>query len=272
MKLLKNNSQTAASFDSNRDPAESKVSGLAATFSPEEVKKLFLSYLVTILSIEGLIFFLCYIYLLATNSVAFPWKPYLFATFIAPIATTFVFGMILLVFNRFFFNELPPPYEGIRSTTPGFGVSKGDRIATFFHVVHRLPILFSMFLLIAVTAFAYKLDAIVIYLAQVGESTAQYLFYTLIGVLIAAATGIAIWMFLSYRIRQKTLHSGHQYRMQIMDQFGMVLLEDGTMINKDGEVVYQNQQQLQQNTSSQITHNEVTENLQIIEEPQEEDD
>ncbi len=228
------------------------------------------SYLITILSIEGLIFFLCYIYLLATDRVAFPWKPYLFATFIAPIATTFVFGLILLVFNRFFFNESPPPYESLRSATSGFGGGRTDKIATFFHITHRLPILFSMFLLIAATALAYKLDAIVIYLAQVGASTAQYLFFTFIGILVAAALGIGVWMFLSYRIKQKTLHSGHQYRMQIMDQFGMVLLEDGTMINKEGEVVYQ-EQQLVNNSSTQISHKNSTEQLQIIEESSEED-
>lgn len=46
-------------------------------------------------------------------------------------------------------------------------------------------------------------------------------------------------MILSYRLRQKTLASNHQYRMQFMDQFGMLLLDDGTMLNKEGQVVYQ---------------------------------
>ncbi len=273
MQLLKNNTKTTAPAEEFNEPAESEVGGLAASFTPEEVKKLFFSYLITILSIEGLIFFLCYVYLLATDSIAFPWKPYLFATFIAPVATTFIFGLILVVFNRFFFNESPPSYESLRSTTPGFGVGKGDRAATFFHVVHRLPILFSMFLLLVATAFAYKLEEIVLYVAQVGASTAQYLFYTFIGILIAGAIGIAIWMFLSYRIRQKSLHTGHEYRMQIMDQFGMVLLEDGTMINKEGEVVYQHQQKgSAKRGSTQIAHREVSGELPILEATPEEDE
>ena len=156
MQLLKNNTKTTAPAEEFNEPADSEVGGLAAAFTPEEVKKLFFSYLITILSIEGLIFFLCYVYLLATDSIAFPWKPYLFATFIAPVATTFIFGLILVVFNRFFFNEAPPSYESLRSVTPGFGAGKGDRAATFFHVVHRLPILFSMFLLLVVVGLMPK--------------------------------------------------------------------------------------------------------------------
>jgi len=267
MKLLKNSSQETAPADEPKEqPAAAGVTGLAATFEPAEVKKLFFSYLVTILSIEGLIFFLCYIYLLATENATFPWKPYLFATFIAPIATTFTFGLILLVFNRFFFNESPPLHEGLRSPAPGFGFGKGDRVATFFHVVHRLPVLFSMFLLIAATALAYKLDAIALYLTQVGAMTAQYLFYTLIGVLAAVAIGITVWMILSYRIRQKSLQTGHQYRMQLMDQFGMVLLEDGTMINQEGEVVYQQEGVLRNSASAQITCRTADDDLELIEE------
>jgi len=97
-------------------------------------------------------------------------------------------------------------------------------------------------------------------MAQVGVSTARYLFFTLIGLLVAAAIGISVWMILSYRLRQKTLQSGHDYRMQLMEQFGMVLLEDGTMINKEGNIVYQ------QDTSGSISYCEAAEEIQMIEE------
>ena len=260
MQLLKSTRKKVTSSGIEQEPSENKVSGLAASFEAAEIKKLFFSFLITILSIEGVVFFLCYINLLVNENGVFPWKPYLFASFIAPVAVTFIFGLIVLIFNRFFFNQAPPVVESTRGFTPAFGLGKGEKIATFFQVVHRLPILFSLLLLIAATVLAYNLDSIVIYMAQVGVSTARYLFFTLIGVLVASAIGLAVWMILSYRLRQKTLQSGHDYRMQLMEQFGMVLLEDGTMINKEGRIVYQ------QDDATSISYREAAEDIQMIEE------
>ncbi|WP_321370586.1 hypothetical protein [uncultured Desulfuromusa sp.] len=266
MQLLKNHRQKVIKSENQQERSENKPSGLAASFEAAEVKKLFFSFLITILSIEGVVFFLCYINLLVNENGVFPWKPYLFASFIAPVAVTFVFGLIVLIFNRFFFNQAPPVVEFQRGVTPIFGVGKGEKIALFFQVIHRLPLLLSLLLLIAATALAYKLDAIVLFMAQVGVSTARYLFFTLIGLLVVSAIGIAVWMILSYRLRQKTLQSGHDYRMQLMEQFGMVLLEDGTMINKEGQVVYQ------QEDSTSISYHDDVEDVQMIEEIDEKSD
>jgi len=266
MQLLKSHKQKVTTAEVQQEQSGNKVSGLAASFDATEVKKLFFSFLITILSIEGVVFFLCYINLLVNENGAFPWKPYLFASFIAPVVVTFIFGLIVLIFNRFFFNQTPPFIDNQKGFTPAFGLGKGEKIATFFQIVHRLPILFSLLLLIAATALAYKLDSIVVFMAQVGVSTARYLFFTLIGVLVASAIGIAVWMILSYRLRQKTLQSGHDYRMQLMEQFGMVLLEDGTMINKEGRIVYQ------QDDSASISYREAVEDIQMIEEIEEKPD
>ena len=160
MQLLKSHRQKVATAENQSELPRNKVSGLAASFEAAEVKKLFFSFLITILSIEGVIFFLCYINLLVNENGTFPWKPYLFATFIAPVAVTFIFGLIVLIFNRFFFNEAPPVIESQKGFTPAFGVGRGEKIATFFQIVHRLPILFSLLLLIAATALTYKLGSV----------------------------------------------------------------------------------------------------------------
>lgn len=213
--------------------------GVASTFDSKGLNSFFVNYLTTMLVIEGLIFFVCFVNHLATNDSVFPWKPYLFATFITPIAITFVFGLIILTFNKYFFRGAvePSPLEGSAASAASFG--KGDRLDTFFHVVHRLPFLLSLLLLIAATAIAYKMDAIAIYAAQAGAATAEYLFITLVTIMAVIALGIGVWMILSYRLRQKQLATSHQYRMQLMDQFGMVMLDDGTMLNKEGSIVYQ---------------------------------
>lgn len=212
--------------------------GLAAAFSEQEIKNLFFSYLTTMLLVEGLIFFFSFINHLAGDSSLFPWKPYLFATFIAPVAITFVFGLILLTFNRFFYGRIAgESVEDSRVIPPG-GWRKGERMTTFFHLIHRLPLLFSMFLLIAATAFAYQLEDILRYLAAAGAMTAKYLFFGLIGLLVVAALGIAAWMLLSYRLRDRTLTADHEYRMKLIDQFGLVQLEDGTVLDRQGKVVH----------------------------------
>lgn len=217
--------RTSERTESSTDRADPP--GLAASFSEHEVKSLFFSYLTAMLLIEGLIFFFCFINHLASEGSVFPWKPYLFATFITPVAITFVFGLILLTFNRFFFGRRGDSSGDTGSVIFTGAWHRGERIATFLQLIHRLPLLFSMFLLITATALAYKLEDIVIYIAQAGATTAKYLFFTLLGVLVVTAIGVAIWVVLSYRLKNKTMSADHQYRMQLMEQFGMVLLEDG---------------------------------------------
>lgn len=239
-------------IESKQEPVQSKLKqrkragkspvnsvGVASTFDRQELKNFFVNYLTTMLLVEGLIFFFCFVNHLATQSSVFPWKPYLFATFSAPIAITFVFGLIILTFNKYFFKDAVSETADDNAFYAGLKLNKGDRLAAFFQIVHRLPFLLSLLLLIAATAVAYKMDDIVLYAAQAGAATAQYLFFSLLGVMLVAAIGIGIWMILSYRLRQNKLTSTHQYKMQLMDQFGMVLLDDGTMLDKEGKVVYQ---------------------------------
>ena len=233
--------------------------GVASTFDRQELKNFFVSYLTAMLVVEGLIFFFCFINHLATGSPAFPWKPYLFATFITPIAITFVFGLIILTFNKYFFKGAGGETDDGEAFYSGLNLNKGERLTAFFQLAHRLPFLLSLLLLIAATAIAYKMDDIVLYAAQAGAATAQYLFFTLVAVMAVAALGIGAWMILSYRLRQNTLTSSHQYKMQLMNQFGMVLLDDGTMIDKDGKVVYQ------QESQALMGLDDGEENIQLIE-------
>ncbi len=257
-KSVKTEKQTSSRSRRTSKPKNQAAVGVASTFDSKELKTFFVNYLTTMLVIEGLIFFFCFVNHLATGSDVFPWKPYLFATFITPIAITFVFGLIILTFNKYFFkNAVDDPPEG---PFAGISVNKGDRLATFFQVVHRLPFLLSLLLLIAATAIAYKMDAIVLFAAQAGATTAQYLFFTLVGILVAIALGIASWMILSYRLRHKTLTTDHQYKMQLMEQFGMVMMDDGTMLNKNGEIVYQ------QDVAEQIGYSEGNGEVKLIEE------
>lgn len=211
--------------------------GLALSFSEKEVKNLFFNYLTAILLIEGLIFFFCFIDHLASKDSVFPWKAYLFATFLTPVAITFVFGLILLLFNGFFFGHKDSAPKG-----RGYSGSwhKGERIDTFVQLIHQLPLLLCLFLLIVATALAYKLEDVLIFVAQAGVTTGKYLFFTLIGILVLGAIAGAVWVALNYRLKTKSLKADHQYRMQLMERMGMAIMDDGSMVDKQGRIVYQN--------------------------------
>jgi len=244
---LENRQQKSASPKQKKPKGSRKSSvkpvGVASTFERQELKNFFVSYLTAMLLVEGLIFLFCFVNHLATEGSVFPWKPYLFATFITPIAITFVFGLIVLTFNKYLFKGAVDEAADGAAFYSGLNLKQDDRLAAFFQVAQRLPFLLSLLLLIAATAVAYKLDDIALYVAQAGAATAQYLFFTLVAVMVIAALGLGAWMILSYRLRQNTLTSSHQYKMQLMSQFGMVLLDDGTMLDKDGKVVYQQDQE-----------------------------
>lgn len=238
MKMLRieNKSRKESASESKQTAKNTGSKGIADTFEDKEIKHLFFNYLTTMLVIEGGVFFFCFINHLVTPDSVFPWKPYLFATFIVPIAITFIFGLILLTFNRFFFRDSID--NGFDPRSLGTW-EKGQRVASFLQLLYRLPFLGGMTLLLAASVLIYKLDDIAFYALQIGSGVAKYLFFSIIGILIFVAIGLISWMILSFRLRQQTMKSDHQYRMQLMEQFGMVLLEDGTMINKDGKVLNQ---------------------------------
>jgi len=101
---LKIDYNTATETSTTPLPVESSTNRVSSIFSRSELKNFFLTYLATMLSIEGLVFFISFISQLSKNESEFPWKPYLFLAFGAPIAVTFIFGVIVLAFDKYFFN------------------------------------------------------------------------------------------------------------------------------------------------------------------------
>jgi len=106
--------------------------------------------------------------------------------------------------------------------------------------MHKLPFLSALFLLLFGLAFAYKLDDIMHFIVDVGYTTAAYLFYSAVGIFITAVIGFGTWLILSYRIKQRTLSQNQQYRDKLIDKYNLIVLEDGAVLNKVGEVVYNN--------------------------------
>jgi len=206
------------------------IQGVGGFYSRNELKKFFSGYLLMMGVVEGLIFFVCWISYLSAGQVLFPWKAYLLAAFIAPVAISFLLGVIVYGFNKYLFSREEP------ATADG-SEHQPNRFDEVMRSLRQVPFLVALLLLVLAGGIIYKLDAIVGYVASAGEQAANYLFILLAVVLGVATLVSLVWMVLSYRLRCRRLDLLHKYRMEVMERTGMVMLEDETLIDRNGRVV-----------------------------------
>jgi hypothetical protein len=220
-----------AKMDSHQDARS--ADGVGGVFGRSEIKTFFVNYLVTILVVEGLIFFVCFINTLAGEQGIFPWKAFIFASFTAPIAITFIFAIIVLTFNRYIFRA---PDQQFATSSP-LAESEDGRIYKFLNLTQRVPFLLSLLLLIVACWVGFNMDIIAAYMARAGESAVRY-FVIAFSVILGVATIFAIlWLVLSYRLRMRRMTSQQRYRQDVMDRFGLVILDDNTVLDREGNQV-----------------------------------
>lgn len=213
-----------------------ELRGIAALFGKTELKEFFLNFLMILMVIEGLIFFTSFVYHLSADDTPFPWRPYFFASFVAPVAVTFVLGMVVICFNTYFFQVR----EGSIDPTTGAGaIDTGTAPRTQFilHALRNIPFLLGLLILILCSGLIYKIDSILAFIGQAGETAAHYMLVSLASLLGLGTLFGLVWMVLSYRLRLKRLDQEYQYRKDVMDRHGMVILPDNTVVNQQGRVV-----------------------------------
>jgi hypothetical protein len=228
-------------MDQAQDTSQQKAaqSGLGAFFEGRELKTFFSNYLMTIAIIEGLIFLVAFISGLSSPESTFPWKAFIFASFAAPLALTFIFAVVVQTFNRYLLHtehpaELAPQTE--RSPEQG-------RAGRFLALIQQVPFLLSLLLLLVACWIGYNMDAIMAFVARAGESTARYLLITLGLVVGVAGMSILTWLGLSYRLRRKKIEQQQKYRQEVMERLGLVILEDNTVLDRQGRPVHRPQMQ-----------------------------
>ncbi len=216
----------------------SQPKGVAALFEKNEIKDLFITYLITICVIEGFIFFVSFLSQMGPETVPFPWKSYFFAAFIIPLAITFLLGIIVISFDRYIFG-----HQGIGSATSELFQSAAEtrsrihKFHAFLYVIRQVPFLFGLISLVALSGIAYKLDDILAVIGDVGGRTAHYLF---IGLAVVFGVGVIIgliWMFLSYNLRKKNLEYQYQYKKDVIEKTGLVIIGEDRIMNRDGRIL-----------------------------------
>ena len=218
-------------------PSLSQPKGIAALFEKEEIKDLFRTYLITICVIEGFIFFVSFLSQMGPETIPFPWKSYFFAAFIVPLTITFLLGIIVISFDRYIFG-----HQGIGSEASDLFQKAAEtrsrihKFHAFLYVIRQIPFLFGLLSLVALSGIAYKLDDILAVIGHVGGRTAHYLLIGLAVVFAAAVVIGLIWMFLSYNLRKKNLEYQYQYKKDVIDKTGLVIIGEDRVLDREGRV------------------------------------
>jgi hypothetical protein len=240
--------------------SERSVHGVAGLFDDTERKQLFRKYLLFLGWTEVAILVVCFLYQLGnqgydasgTIPVPFPWKVYFAVSFLAPVAITFVIGMVIVGFNKY----LTEPHrarddrgaEGVEGGRRGAEAERrgqeaggpSGRIEKFQEVVHQLqslPFLTLLLLLAAAVGIVYKLDTIMAFVNTVGEKSVKIVLVAA-GVLLAVLTLFAFMLLLfNYKLRKRTME--YQYKSDMGERFGLIILEDNTVISREGRLLIQ---------------------------------
>jgi uncharacterized membrane protein YidH (DUF202 family) len=83
--------------------------------------------------------------------------------------------------------------------------------------------------------FFYKLDIIVATIGSVGEKSARILLTSLGVILLLVSVFGLILIVLNYRLRKSQMD--YQYKGQVAERFGLVILDDNTVLNSSGKLL-----------------------------------
>jgi hypothetical protein len=206
---------------------------IADYFTKSDRKKLFFDYLKLIGILEIVIFIV--VALWATDDkyhrvyTPFPWQQYMFVAFAFPIIFTFLMGVVITGFNYFMGDEEEPASEGSEVI--------GDRFSTILSQMRRLPYLALLFLLLVTILGLYNMDHIMRWVSSLGQQTFTFLSYALAVLGVIVALYMAFFLFFKYRLNKK--HMQYQYYNDISNKYGLIILEDKTVLHKNGDLLIQ---------------------------------
>ncbi|MFZ2087645.1 MAG: hypothetical protein WAU47_03640 [Desulfobaccales bacterium] len=208
------------------------MSRIASYFSKADRKKLFFDYLKLIGILEIIVFIVVALWSADDKYhrvyTPFPWKEYLFVAFAFPIMLTFLLGVIISGFNYFLGQDVMAPQEEEET---------GSEAISMLGQLKRLPLLAILFLLL-VTIFAlYNINHIMAWLSSLTSSTFTFLTYVLAGAGVVVTIYVLFFLFFKYRLNQRQMK--YQYYSQISERHGLIILDDRTVLHKNGQLLVQ---------------------------------
>lgn len=232
----------------NTDPSSSSLRGIAALFDDFERKELFKKYLFFLGWVEVLILAVCWLYQLGDGGydrfgpvdIPFPWRAYFTVAFLAPVAITFLIGLVVVGFNKYFTAaeaeaDKEHAFEIDGMEMAGDPSGRLQKIYRWVHFLRRLPFLALLLLLAIGAGFIYKLDAILTFVAQVGEKSVKVFLISAIVLLAVGSIFALILIVLNYQLRKRSME--YQYKSEVAERFGLIILEDNTVLSREGKLL-----------------------------------
>lgn len=225
--------------ESQKNQSGGKRKGVASLFDDYEIKDLFRRYIQLLIVVEVLIFLVCWVYQLGIDEVAvtgkpvdvpFPWRAYFLTSFSAPVAVTFLVGIVVVAFNSFLYGQRGGP---VFKENPAAGAAgKFAKVANF---CFQLPFLLTLLLFGIFMGVVYNLGTIMDYLARFGEAAARIVLIGLGCVLVAGTIFGVVRMVLNYKLRKKNME--YDYKREVMERLGIAILDERTMVDSQGKVL-----------------------------------
>jgi hypothetical protein len=215
-----------------------KFVGVASLFDSVQLRAWFLHYLYFIVGVEILIFLVNFVGAIGPEKGPFPWKFYFFVAFTIPIAITFLLGIFILAFNKYLFGS--SIFEDNKEAADGSPSERKSyllKMNMFLNNMRHAPFLSVMFLLIMASVVAYKLDDIMLLLFNAGEKVIKYVLISIAILLIGGLIFGIFWIIANYKLRKRHMEQHFQYKKDVMTQMGLLIMDDETVINKDGKVI-----------------------------------
>lgn len=219
--------------------SEEKRKGVASLFDDYEMKDWFRRYVYLLVTVEVIIFLVCWVYQLGIDEVAvtghpvdipFPWKAYFLVSVSAPVVITFMIGVVVLAFNNFAYGQK----NGNIFSEDGLEGSMA-KIAKVANFCMQLPFMLSLVLLGVLVTIVYNMEMLLEYLSRFGDAASKFLLYGLGGVLAAGTVYLVARMIINYKLHKRNLE--YEYKREVMDRLGIAIIDNKTMIDSKGNVL-----------------------------------
>ncbi|MGD2149105.1 MAG: hypothetical protein PVJ20_04435 [Desulfobacterales bacterium] len=218
------------------EQGKNKSIGVATLFDNIELKRFIKFYIGLIFFLEIIIFLLCFLLQLKPINIPFPWKYYFLASFLIPIAITFLLGIFVTAFNLFIFGNPSPQNDRIILTENGSEKNKYlNNFNLFISCIRQAPFLLGLLLLCVGTIIFSKLDTIIVLSRGIGGKAIQYVFI-ISGVVLAVGTVFGfVWLFMKYKLEK--MKCRYEYKRDVMTNLGLLVMDDSMLIDHEGQII-----------------------------------
>jgi hypothetical protein len=215
-----------------------KRTGIAGILEKKEIKEYFDTLFILVGGIEFVIFIAHFIGSLGPGRGPFPWKQYFFIALMAPIALTFIVGLIVIVFNFYLYGSQQNAFDLEESPFVGAKMKRfGHSFKFLFSIIQQVPVLAGLFILGIGSVVLFKLDVILSVLGHIGEKTAFYVFILLCVLVFGVLIFLVFWLYWQFKLQRYNIQQEWEYKQKVVESTGLIILDDHMVCNRDGKVI-----------------------------------